>query len=510
MDHPSVWMAGRTPAVPPPEGRVDTAPLEVLILGGGLCGLLTAFRLYEKGVRAMAVLEAGEIAGGTSAHTTAKVTAQHGLLYAGLRKGLGEEKAGQYAKANQSAVGEYAAVMEQLGLRDELKRCASYLYTDDPAYVERLEQEAEACRLLDLPVSVTVETELPFPVLTAVRMDGQARIHPLRFADALARRLVEKGVRIYTHTRAYPSEADQAPGDIRTNRGTLHADTVVLATHYPFMDKSGLYFARIWQERSYVLALTRVPPMEHLYWAPGESGFSFRPASWTAGGGEVQGLLLGGKSHKTGHEGTRYHYEALRTAARSWYPDMRVAGRWSAQDGMTHDSVPYIGRYRQAEGSLSSRVFVATGFNKWGMSGSMVAANLLSDDILNRSSDAAEVFSPSRFNPGMKAKSFLVETTDMLANFIGGYVELAADTTGSLPPGEGRILTVDGKRVGAYKDTDGTVYTVNPICSHMGCVLEWNRDENSWDCPCHGSRYDYTGRLLSGPAIQPLETNAAE
>lgn len=173
MDHPSVWMAGRTPAVPPPEGRVDTAPLEVLILGGGLCGLLTAFRLYEKGVRAMAVLEAGEIAGGTSAHTTAKVTAQHGLLYAGLRKGLGEERAGQYAKANQGAVGEYAAVMEQLGLRDELKRCASYLYTDDPAYVERLEQEAEACRLLDLPVSVTVETELPFPVLTAVRMDGR-------------------------------------------------------------------------------------------------------------------------------------------------------------------------------------------------------------------------------------------------------------------------------------------------------------------------------------------------
>ena len=129
MDHPSVWMAGRTPAVPPPEGRVDTAPLEVLILGGGLCGLLTAFRLYEKGVRAMAVLEAGEIAGGTSAHTTAKVTAQHGLLYAGLRKGLGEEKAGQYAKANQSAVGEYAAVMEQLGLRDELKRCTEWMWS---------------------------------------------------------------------------------------------------------------------------------------------------------------------------------------------------------------------------------------------------------------------------------------------------------------------------------------------------------------------------------------------
>ncbi len=508
MDHPSVWMAGRTPAVPPPEGRVDTAPLEVLILGGGLCGLLTAFRLYEKGVRAMAVLEAGEIAGGTSAHTTAKVTAQHGLLYAGLRKGLGEEKAGQYAKANQSAVGEYAAVMEQLGLRDELKRCASYLYTDDPAYVERLEQEAEACRLLDLPVSVTVETELPFPVLTAVRMDGQARIHPLRFADALARWLVEKGVRIYTHTRAYPSEADQAPGDIRTNRGTLHADTVVLATHYPFMDKSGLYFARIWQERSYVLALTRVPPMEHLYWAPGESGFSFRPASWTAGGGEVQGLLLGGKSHKTGHEGTRYHYEALRTAARSWYPDMRVAGRWSAQDGMTHDSVPYIGRYRQLDGKLAGRVFLATGFNKWGMTTSMAAADILSESILGRDHPCRDVFSPSRFDPGLKAKSFFIESSDMVGSLIGPYLHLPDATSASIRRGEGKVITVGGKRVGVYKDDQDVLHTVRPICPHMGCVLQWNRDERSWDCPCHGSRFDYTGRLLNDPAQRALETTS--
>lgn len=507
MDHPSVWMAGRIPAVPISRNRVDSTSLEVLVMGGGLCGLLTAFRLYEKGVRSLAIIDAGEIAGGTSAHTTAKVTAQHGLLYARLRKGLGEEKAGQYAKANQTAVEEYAQVMEQIGLREELHRCASYLYTDDPAYIEALEQEAEACRLLDLPVSVTDETELPFPVLTAVRMENQARIHPLLLADTLARWLMENGVRIYSHTRAYPPEADQTPGEIRTNRGTLHTDTVVLATHYPFMDKHGMYFARIWQERSYVLALTGVPAMEHLYWAPGPGGFSFRPATWaTPNGKETQGLLLGGKSHKTGHEGTRYHYEALRMAAKSWYPSMRVAGRWSAQDCMTHDSIPYIGRYRQLEGKLAVRVFLAVGFNKWGMTNSMAAADILSEAILGRDHPCRDVFSPIRFDPGLKAKSFFVETSDMVGSLIGPYTHLPDATAASVRKGEGKVVRVGGKRVGVYKDEQGILHTVRPICPHMGCVLQWNRDERSWDCPCHGSRFDYTGRLLNDPAQKELDT----
>ena len=507
MDHPSVWMAGRTSAVPAPENRLDAAPVEVLVMGGGLCGLLTTFRLYEKGVRSLALIEAGEIAGGTSAHTTAKVTAQHGLLYARLRKGLGEEKAAQYAKANQDAIGEYARVMDLLGLPEELRRCTSYLYTDDPAYVDTLEQEAEACRLLDFSVSVTVKTELPFPVLTAVGMEQQARIHPLRFADALARYLVDHGVRLYTHTRADPPEADQTPGEIRTNRGTLHADTVILATHYPFMDKNGMYFARIWQERSYVLALTQVPPMENLYWAPGENGFSFRPASWTSPNGEkeVQGVLLGGKSHKTGHEGTRYHYEALRMAAKGWYPAMRVAGRWSAQDGMTHDGIPYIGRYRQLDGKLANRVYLAVGFNKWGMTTSMAAADILSEAVLGRDHPCQEVFSPTRFDPGLKAKSFFVETTDMVGNLIGPYTHLPAATSASIRKGEGKIITVDGKRVGVYKDEQDVLHTVRPICPHMGCVLQWNRDEKSWDCPCHGSRFDIAGRLLNDPAQTELE-----
>ena len=406
-----------------------------------------------------------------------------------------------------------AAKAERLGYVMNVGPELEYYYFKDPNGTEVLDHGGYFdLTSLDMASDLRRDTiltleKMGIPVEYSHHENGPSQQEiDLRFADALARWLVEKGVRIYTHTRAYPSEADQAPGDIRTNRGTLHADTVVLATHYPFMDKSGLYFARIWQERSYVLALTRVPPMEHLYWAPGESGFSFRPASWTAGGGEVQGLLLGGKSHKTGHEGTRYHYEALRTAARSWYPDMRVAGRWSAQDGMTHDSVPYIGRYRQLDGKLAGRVFLATGFNKWGMTTSMAAADILSESILGRDHPCRDVFSPSRFDPGLKAKSFFIESSDMVGSLIGPYLHLPDATSASIRRGEGKVITVGGKRVGVYKDDQDVLHTVRPICPHMGCVLQWNRDERSWDCPCHGSRFDYTGRLLNDPAQRALET----
>ncbi len=503
MDYPSIWQDYKMPPLPPealPE-RLE-GKTSVLIIGSGMCGLLTACRLVEKGVTDICVVDADELCAGATSHTTAKITAQHALIYDKLLRGLGREKAWLYAHIHQDAVEEYAALAGRLGADCEFHRCSSVLYAAHSDNRRKLEQERDACLRLGLPVAMEKQTELPFAVAGSLWLADQACFHPLKFVGSLLVWLAEQGVRFYPHAEALHPKDGWRDGLVHTSRGEVKADTVVVTTRFPFMDKPGFYFARIWQERSYVLALKNVPAMEHMYLGVDEPAYSFRP--WS------QGILLGGGSHKAGHEGKRRHFEELEAASGVWYPHRETAAQWSAQDCMTHDGVPYIGRYRQAEGSLSSRVFVATGFNKWGMSGSMVAANLLSDDILNRSSDAAEVFSPSRFNPGMKAKSFLVETTDMLANFIGGYVELAADTTGSLPPGEGRILTVDGKRVGAYKDTDGTVDTVNPICSHMGCVLEWNRDETSWDCPCHGSRYDYTGRLLSGPAIQPLETNAAE
>lgn len=498
MDRPSVWQKVAIPPVPtaePAAGRV-----QALVIGGGLCGLLTALRLTEKGLRSVALIEAEELCSGTSARTTDKITAQHGWIYDRLLQGMGREKAWQYAQANQDAVDAYADLVERYGISCDFRRAEAVLYTTQTDGVSQLERERDACLRLGLPVRMEHQTELPFPVAGSLWLPGQAMCHPRKLAAGLVNQLLEQGVRLYPHTRAIRPPDGWRDGVVMTDRGTIEADAVVVTTHFPFMDKPGFYFARMWQERSYILELEGTPPLHHMYKGLEKREPSFRPYG--------EHLLLSGSGHKTGHEGGRSHYEELEAASGVWYPDRRVTASWSAQDCMTHDGIPYIGRYRQIEGTLSPRVYVATGFNKWGMSSSMVAAEILSDEITGRENETASVFSPSRLDVGMKTRSFLVETADMLAHYIGGYVELGSETTKPLPVGEGRLMTVEGKRVGAYKAEDGTVYTINPICTHMGCVLEWNADEKSWDCPCHGSRYDPTGRLLSGPALDPLRRGA--
>lgn len=502
MDYPSIWQEVTLPDLPEQalperlEGKTD-----VLVIGSGLCGLLTACRLADAGVSSVTVAEAGGLCSGVTAHTTAKITVQHALIYDRLLRGVGREKAWQYARANEEALEEYAALIERLQIDCEFHRCSSVLYATQSKNRPLLESELEACLRVGLPAVMDKPAELPFAVAGSLWLPDQARFHPMKFVAALLRYLAEKGVRFFPHTRIEHPHGG-SDGQIHTQRGDIRADAVVIASHFPFLDKPGFYFARIWQERSYVVALKQVPDIEHMYLGVDKEAYSFRP--W------AHGVLLGGGSHKAGHEGRRHHFEQLEAVSGCWFPRRQVAAEWSAQDCMTHDGIPYIGRYKQAEGLLAPQVYIATGFNKWGMTSSMAAAVLIGDAILGKQNDAAEVFSPSRFNPGMKAKSFVAETADMLANYIGGYVELAAETVRGLPPGEGRIVEEDGKKVGAYKDTDGTVYTVNPICTHMGCVLEWNRDEGSWDCPCHGSRYDYRGHLLNGPAVKPLETKIGE
>lgn len=430
----SLWLqTPRLPSFPPQSRDLRT---DVLIIGGGLAGLLTAHFLKQEGVDCV-LIEANSICGGITGNTTAKITAQHGLIYHKLLRRFGEEKTQLYLQANREAVEQYRVLCGEMDC--DFSEDESFVYSVDSP--EKLEQELTALSRLGFPAGFSAHLPLPFPTVGAVRFPGQARFHPLKFAAAIA-----KGLPIREHTRALSWDGRS----VVTNRGTITAEKIVAATHFPLLNKHGSYFMKLYQSRSYVLALEGTPLFPGMYVDESGDGFSFRRQ------GEL--LLVGGGSHRTGKAGNGW--EGLKHLAQTCYPTANIRYRWAAQDCMTLDDVPYIGSYS----AKTKNLFVATGFNKWGMTTSMAAALLLTDLVQGRDNPYAPVFSPSR----------TMLRPQLLVN--GGQSAL-------------HLLT-----------------PTLPRCPHMGCALKWNRHEESWDCPCHGSRFAADGTLLDNPANGGLPT----
>ena len=437
MNTKTIWSdTVKMPAFPPLSGdmRVHTA-----VIGGGIAGLLTAWFLKQQGVSAL-VLEADRLCAGQTGRTTAKITSQHDLIYADLIGRLGEDAAGQYAQANEAAVAEYARIIDRGRIRCDFTPCEATLYSRTETSV--LMQEAEAARRLGIAAAFTRDSELPFPIAGALRFSGQARFHPLKFLRAVA-----EDLDVREHTRVLAVEDDC----LQTEGGTVTAEHIVFACHYPFVNVPGWYFARMHQERSYVLAMQSAWLPRQVHLGVDGDGLSLR---------EAEGLLLlGGGSHRTGENPEGGRYETLRAAARTLFPGSREVGCWSAQDCVTVDRLPCIGAYARSQ----PRWYVATGFAKWGMTSAMVSARILSGMIAGGVPDWAEVFSPQR-------------------------PVLSQDNMKPLMDEAGHALR-NLARV-----------TPAPRCTHLGCETVWNPDEESWECPCHGSRFDKEGRLLDGPA----------
>ncbi len=454
---------------------------EVAVIGAGMAGVLTAYFLQQHGFEVV-LLDAGRIGSGQTQKTTAKITSQHGLCYARLLQSFGAEKAKEYADANQNAIEEFVRLIEEQAIDCQLERLPAYLYSTKET--GRLEEEAAAVRKLGLEAELTTKTTLPFPVRAALRFPNQAQFHPLRFLDRLA-----SGLTVYENTRVTELEE----GRVRTDRGTVLARQIVVTAHYPFLNRPGYYFMRMHQERSYVMALRHAATLDGMYYGiePGE--LSFRTA------GEY--LLLSGGAHRTGENSGGGKYASLWEAARRYYPACEEAAHWSAQDCITLDQVPYIGPYS----SKFDRVFVATGFGKWGMSTSMAAAKIITGWIAE-GNDSYALFHPQRFRLSAAAESLVEETIQSAKGLSQERFVLPKCTADELPNGHGGIVEQDGKKYGVYKDEQGRVFLVQTKCPHLGCQLEWNPDERSWDCPCHGSRFDYQGNLLDGPAQTPLHT----
>lgn len=431
--HESIWTKNNPlPQYPPLNG--DTS-VEVLVIGGGMAGLLTAYQLTQAG-KSCLVIESDGIARGTTGRTTAKLTSQHGLIYANLLDQMGPELARAYWEANEQALNSYRTLAEDIPC--DFERQDNYIYmTEDRAALDR---ELEALSRLDIPADYVRELKLPVMTAGAVRFPNQARFHPLKFILGIVPLL-----EIREETRALRIEKER----VITDRGIIRAEKIVVATHFPILDRRGLYFLKQYQSRSYVLALEGAQAPDGMYLDGSGNGLSFRNQ------GEM--LLLGGGGHRTGKPGGGW--EPLSAFARAHYPGSREAARWAAQDCMTLDAVPYIGQYSPRMPWL----YVATGFNKWGMTGSMAASMVLRDLILDGRSSYQALYDPSR----RMARRPLVE------NIRESAVHL-------LTP-------------------------ARPRCPHLGCALQWNSKERSWDCPCHGSRFGEDGELLENPSKKDMQ-----
>jgi glycine/D-amino acid oxidase-like deaminating enzyme/nitrite reductase/ring-hydroxylating ferredoxin subunit len=477
----TLWSATTIlPHFPTLAGEIST---DVAVIGGGMAGILTAFSLGQRGVNAV-VLEAATIGSGQTRGTTAKITAQHGLIYADMLANMGKELSQQYAAAHMHAIADYRRIAENLDANCALENRPAYIYSQTPRDLPALEAEAHAAQTLGIPAEFVSSTELPFSVAGGVRFPDQAQFHPLSFLGAVARNL-----EIYEHSRVQRIEGDR----LHTAQGSVRAKQVVIAAHFPFRNIPGFYFARMHQSRSYVLTLDKAPTLSGMYLGIDSDGLSLRSYG--------DRLLLGGGGHRTGRRTAQSGYAPLRRAARRYYPGCAEQYRWSAQDCMTLDGLPYIGRFSAA----TPNWYVATGFGKWGMSSSMVAANLISDLITGVDNPFEPVFSPLRFTPKASADSFFTNLSQSAGGLSRQLLFQPKSRLNALPPGYGGIVQVKGHKLGAYRDEGGRVYLVSTRCTHLGCQLEWNPDEKSWDCPCHGSRFDYTGRLICGPAQTDLK-----
>ncbi len=488
--HQSYWLASTEGTNYP---RLDgDATVDVAVIGGGIAGLITAMLLKEEGKR-VALIEAGRIVQRVTAHTTAKVTALHGLIYDYLVSNFDEETARLYGEANQAGLGLIASMVDRYKIDCDFVRTAAYTYTTEPDQVEKIEAEVEAARKAGLPVEFTRDCDLPFPIAGAIKLDWQAHFHPRKYLLGLAQLVEGDGSSIWEQTQALKVE-DGKPCRVTTDRGVVTADAVVMATHFPFQDDA-FYFARMAPHRSYVVAMTLDGPVPQGMYITPNSSHSIRSQPMQDG---RQLLLVGGEGHQTGKvDDEPQRYQRIEKWARQHFPVKEVLYSWSTQDFGAFDRVPFIG----LASPTAKHVYVATGFKGWGMTHGAAAGLLLSQTIVGKQSPWAKVFNPNRVE--------LTGVADMVKSGLGVGKELVAGyltpaKREDVPVGEGRIIKTDAGEEAVYRAPDGTIHAVSPVCTHMGCIVNWNAAERSWDCPCHGSRFGVDGEVLAGPAQKPL------
>lgn len=473
--------------------------VDVAIVGGGMTGITSGYLLKKEGLN-VAIVDADRILNGITGHTTAKITSQHDLIYDKMINQIGIEKAKQYAESNEKAIKFIAQIVEEKNIDCDFSWQSAYVYTQSDTYVDQIKNEVKAAQDLGIKASYVEDLPLPFPIKAAVRFDEQAKFHPRKYLLSLAEDVAGDGSYIFENTKAVDieEEDDNKYSVVMRNGKKIIASKIIIASHYPFSNIKGLYFAKIYQERSYIVAIkakSKFP--DGMYINVEEPARSLR--SHPFDDGEL--ILVVGESHKVGHgDDINTHYKNLIDFANENFEVEEILYRWSAQDCMTMDDIPFIGSINSAH----PNIYIATGFKKWGMTSSTVSAMILKDFITKGESPWAEVYDPSRFISDGSVWTFIKENLDVAVNFISGKL-FPGSPNNDIEKGEGKIIDIDGQKVGAYRDEEGKLYFVNTGCTHLGCQVKWNSAERTWDCPCHGSRFSPAGDVIEGPTVKPLE-----
>jgi glycine/D-amino acid oxidase-like deaminating enzyme/nitrite reductase/ring-hydroxylating ferredoxin subunit len=476
---------------PPLAGEAD---VDLVVVGGGITGLTAAALAARGGARVM-LLEARRLAMGTTGNTTAKVTTLHGLVYSELEQRLGLETARAYADLNRMGLDQVRALANELAIDCDMVEMDAVTYTEQPDRRDDIEREVEIATSLGFPASYTETVSLPYPIAGAVRFTGQALFHPRRYALGLARAIEAAGGTIHEATRVFGVDQEADRCRVTTSRGTVMADRVIVATLLPVVDRIGL-FARTEPSRSYALSAPAPDtPISAMYLSVDTPTRSVRPHPDPSG----TRLIITGEEHKTGQApDATDHYAALETYARDRLgvePDYR----WSAQDYRTSDGLPFIGRLDPR----NDRILGATGFRKWGMTNGTAAGVLLADRVLGREHPLASAFDTTRIRPIAGAPTFVKANVNVAQRFIGDRLR-TKPALDDVQPGKGAVIRLNGGDVAAFRAEDGTVSAVSARCTHLGCLVGFNDAERTWDCPCHGSRFDTDGRVIEGPATRRL------
>lgn len=490
----SYWIES-TPKTDYPSLNEDIK-VDVAIIGGGIVGITAGFLLKNQGTK-VAIIEASRIIHGATGFTTAKITSQHHLIYDKIINSMGIDFAKQYANANESSIGFIEDIANELNIDCDFERLPSYMYTTRQEYIEDIEKETEAALKLGIKAKYINSLPINLNIKAALVFEDQAQFHPRKYLLPMAKTIPGDGSHIFENTTVFEIEKGNLIRIITDNGKTIMASKVIIASHFPCYDGMGLYLTRLRPQRSYVIAASikeKFP--KGMFINAEDPGRSLRVQY----DGENQLVLVGGEGHKTAHgDSFKEHYDNLEKFAQSIFSVKDILYRWSTQDYITLDNVPYVGKLTSKE----ENIYVATGFGEWGMTNGTAAARLLTDKIIGKDNPWEEVFDPSRHFTITAYKKLFTENFDVVKELIISKIK-SSENEINVKCGEGKIVELDGNKYGAYKDDEGKLHIVDITCTHVGCELKWNDAEKSWDCACHGSRFTYDGEIIEGPATHEL------